>query len=298
MCFNTFQKNHKIKSKQVSASTLFSQMITINPPKSKTTKCYTKSSISDSQKISHIVNYMETKLDSAKDRSQLKFSMRDLCDQFNIRRRVFYDFISILSEFSCCSKIFAEQFVWYGLRNANQCLIEIRNEMERYSKDESIPDSELKLSMNCLNKTSLPHIAIALVKLFFYLNTKKLDLREACKFLISSDPKKYNTLLRKLYTVSSRLQVAGILTKTLNVAEVKICDFDPPQPNFTIQFRNLINTDEELANEQRFSMRRKEYDSVVSPKTTDNSSSSSSSSTKGFLASTSSSSPESNSSTP
>ena len=248
-----------------------------------------KSPVSDSENISHIVHFIEVEPNKS-------FSVNKLCNDFKIKRRVLYDFVSILSEFGCCTKIYAEKFEWFGLSALNKKINDMKATFDKESR--ILKDNQIRDSFDCVTNTSLPQIAVCIIKLFFYLNVKTLDLREACKFFVMKDPAKYNTLLRKMYTVSSRLKVVGILSETLNTAEIHLCNFESQANNDSsnsrnVKINNLINTDQELKIEQIYSQRRKEFESFQKPGSNGSSFASSSSSSSSTSTSKQPSSPES-----
>ncbi|OHT12227.1 hypothetical protein TRFO_18030 [Tritrichomonas foetus] len=216
-------------------------------PKAKTTKPL----VNDSQNISVFVKFVESN-----QHFNQPLSLSKMCEKFNIKRRVLYDFISILFRFEICSKISSEHFFWFGLEKSKNAITALKKDVENKS------DEELRADLNCVAEPSLPHIAVAIIQLFFYLNVKLIDLRQACCFL-AVDQKKYKTLLRKLYTVSARLEVAKIIEKTTNIAEVRLINF-PETPNKILSIEQMMNTNEELKAESIYSARRKEYENFNS----------------------------------
>ena len=210
--------------------------------------------INDSLNITKFVQFVENNHNNFNH----ALSMGTICENFNIKRRVLYDFISILSRFDICSKVSNEQFLWYGLSRAKNAIQMLKNNVELN------PDIVMKNDLDCTTDPSLPHIAVGLIELFFYLNVKLLDLRQACSFL-ATDQKKYKTLLRKLYTIAARLEVVNIVERTINVAEIRLNY--PAEQIHALSIEQLVNTREELKAECVYSARRKFFENIVVGKT-------------------------------
>jgi hypothetical protein len=86
-----------------------------------------------------------------------------------------------------------------------------------------------------------------------------LDLRQVGK-LFSHRKTKYKTMLRKLYTVASSLEIAGIISRTSSVAEIRLNLNAKAVPERSpMNVMSLLNTESELLNGQLYEARRKAF---------------------------------------
>jgi hypothetical protein len=112
---------------------------------------------------------------------------------------------------------------------------------------------------DCTTNSSIQYIGLSVIKLFLYLDTKFLDLRQVGK-LFSNGKTKYKTMLRKLYTVASSLEIAGIISRTSSVAEIKLNFSAKDKPERSpMNVMSLLNTESELMNGQLYEARRKAF---------------------------------------
>ena len=154
------------------------------------------------------------------------FNPFSLIYAYQAKRRSLFDFLSIVGVFGICEKLTAESYKWKGLNAALSSLSMIKQELEEQAKEMSLLEI-----MDCSSSPTLQNITIAVMKLFLYLNVDKLDLRDMGKIL-SKGKVKYKTMLRKLYTVASCLEIAKIISRTSVVAEIKL--------NFSIDSIKII----------------------------------------------------------
>jgi hypothetical protein len=105
---------------------------------------------------------------------------------------------------------------------------------------------------------SLQRIGIALVKLFFFLGAKSLDVRKVAK-LFAHGKTKYKTILRKLYTVVAALEIAGIIQRTAAVSSIELKAVVQRQRGGLNQLSvdELLNSPEEISMVQKYERRRK-----------------------------------------
>ena len=176
--------------------------------------------------------------------------LSDVCQEFNLKRRALYDFTSIMERFGCCSRVYNERFIWNGLDLAKHSVALIEKHCT------NIDDEREMLSLlDCSKDSSLPHIAQAIIALFLHMQVPTLNIKEVCTFF-SESPEKYQTMLRKLYTVTSRLEVGGLLKRTQNSAEIRIVRNDPPQ---AMRISDLMNTASELKMQKLYEHRREVF---------------------------------------
>ena len=181
------------------------------------------------------------------------FFLPDLCKTHNVKRRALYDFISMMEKFGCCTRVTNEHFVWNGLKQATTAVSAIQKRCEDITCDEAV-----RQSLACDKNTSLPHIGEVIVTLFFYLHVSTLNIRDICSFL-TRNTGKYETILRKVYTVSARLEVAGLISRTQNNAEIKLCTSTRARERKSLALADMINTKNELQMESVYAERRKAF---------------------------------------
>jgi hypothetical protein len=109
---------------------------------------------------------------------------------------------------------------------------------------------------------SLQRLAVAIIKLFFYLRVKFLDLRKVGR-LFSQRNTKYKTMLRKLYTVATGLELTGIIQKTRVVSEIQlVAPLEGDHDVIQLGLGSILNTKEELEEEHACARRRQEFEEV------------------------------------
>jgi hypothetical protein len=109
---------------------------------------------------------------------------------------------------------------------------------------------------------SLQRIALALVKVFFYLRVKFLDLRRVSR-LFAQRNTKYKTMLRKVHTVATGLEILGIVRKTSVVSEIQLrFPLDSENCMGKLPVASMLNTQEQLENEKVCARRRREFEAV------------------------------------
>lgn len=227
--------------------------------------CYVQSpspvgTLDDSSKISPINEMLalRTMIQDISNKSVKIYNLNELCNTYGIKRRGFYDFLSIGTVFKICYRHTNDTFEWYGFNETYKVLVYISQTVQKESMNKGI-----KEFFDCSANSSLQNLALNVVKLFFYLNTKFLDLRQVAK-LFSQGTSKYKTMLRKLYTVAAGLELAEIIGKTNRVAEIK---FLHPIPSRAFadptDIMSMLNTKEELDAESNFEGRRKIFQAIT-----------------------------------
>ena len=185
------------------------------------------------------------------------FNINELCLKYSIKRRLLYDFLSIASIFNVCEKINSESFRWNGLVGIEVMLQQIKAGLVREAEVRSMLEI-----FDCTTTSSIQNIAVSVIKLFLFLGVKFLDLREVGR-LFCQRKIKYKTMLRKLYTVASSLEIAGIISRTAVVAEMKLNVVLHPKEAAKMGVISILNTESELASEQIYERRRKEYNKLI-----------------------------------
>jgi hypothetical protein len=183
-------------------------------------------------------------------------SIDGLARDFGLKRRGIQDFLTICAVFGICRRDTNSTVEWLGLDRSGNVIDQIRSEVEADGGD----CSGLGRIFDCSMDPSLQRISSGIVKLFFYLGTPRVDVRKAGT-LFAQGKTKYKTIMRKLYTVVAGLELAGIVSRTQVVSEVKL---NAPLTLMagTSQFSvpSILNSPNEAHRQQRFEMRRREFD--------------------------------------
>jgi hypothetical protein len=202
--------------------------------------------------LKRLVRHLESHLRSP-------FSIEALAREFGLKRRGFYDFISICSTFDICRRVGHNCLEWCGISHSIPILNTIRLECRQEP-----PDRSLKEIFNYSLDASLQKLAVAVIKLFFILNVRLLDLRKVCRLLAQHDIK-YPTMLRKLYSVRSGLEVAQIINKTDTVLQIQLLvplEGDAKSP--ALKLSSLLNTQKEIEEQRVCEERRREFEELCS----------------------------------
>ena len=190
-------------------------------------------------------------------KSQTKiFNLNVLCNSYGIKRRGFYDFLSIGQVFKICQRHSNDNFEWFGFANTASALASIKKDVR------NTHIASVKSFFDCSMNSSLQNIALSVVKLFYYLNQKTLDLRMVAK-LFAQGPTKYKTMLRKLYTVAAGLELSEIIGKTNKVAEIKfLYPLQEMKPN-PLDIMSMLNSKDDQILEEVYQRRREEFNDLT-----------------------------------
>lgn len=202
-----------------------------------------KTSITETFNVKEAVNEMEKNIGK-------KFTLNYFCEKYNIKRRVLFDFLSIMNGLTICTRYSNDDFQWNGIKLDHKFVSTINKTFLNSSRP-------LKLLFNCSEKIGLNVICFHLISLFLYLDLHILDLRKVAKIFASpGTPQK--TMLRKLYTISSSLETIGFISRTGKPAEIRLSDifFDSIPKNIALS-SILISDPKE---EQLFLKRRNEFE--------------------------------------
>lgn len=166
------------------------------------------------------------------------FDINLTCERFGIKRRMFFDFLSISSSFDIIQHRTNDIFIWNGSTLPPDVIKSFRAIM----KDETTSIEEL---FSCFDNSSIRKVSSNLILLFSYLQTNILDLRDVGK-LFTQGKNNYKTMLKKLYTIASALECLGILSKTGRTAEVKlnVLELIPNAQQNIADLNTLLNTKE------------------------------------------------------
>jgi hypothetical protein len=184
-------------------------------------------------------------------------SVDEISRSYGVKRRTLYDFIGIFSVFGICRRSLNNSMEWLGLSHIVRSLDDIRHQVQADSGR-----STLVSLFNYAANPSLSHISEAVVRLFFCLRLRYLDLRKVAR-LFAHGQAKYKTMLRKLYTVVCGLELAGIVSRTDIVSQIKL---NVPLDDATgapIGLAAILNTQEEIDCAIGIERRRKEFDQIA-----------------------------------
>jgi hypothetical protein len=184
-------------------------------------------------------------------------SVDEISRSYGVKRRTLYDFIGIFSVFGICRRSLNNSIEWLGLNHIERSLDDIRHQAQADSGQ-----STLVSRFNCVTDPSLSHISEAVVRLFFCLRIRYLDLRKIAR-LFAQGQAKYKTMLRKLYTVVCGLELAGIVSRTEVVSQIKLNVPLDGVLGAPLGLAEILNTQEEIDCAIGIERRRKEFDQIA-----------------------------------
>lgn len=185
------------------------------------------------------------------------FSSEDLVIQFRVRRRSLHDFLSICSVYGICRQDPDTKPEWLGLDQSTAAIDSIRARIlaER-------DDSDLLKRFSHSSGQTLPHIATSVVELFFYLNVKNLDVRHVAR-LFGHGKRRYKTMLPKLYTVVTGLELVGIVSRTAAGPAIRLnAPLQTPAKSNQFAVSSLLHSAEEEAQLRRYEARMREFERI------------------------------------
>jgi hypothetical protein len=149
------------------------------------------------------------------------------------------------------------QVEWVGANRSSVQIDAIRVESEQEPADGNITDV-----FNYQLDASLQKIAAGLVKLFFYLRVKFLDLRLVSR-LFAQRNMKYKTMLRKVYTVATGLEITGIVKKTNAVSEIQLnVQLDSEDSDRPLKFSSILNSKAQIQRQKLGERRRRDFEAI------------------------------------
>jgi hypothetical protein len=184
-------------------------------------------------------------------------SIDELAHAHGIRRRAVYDFVSICSVFGMCKRTPNNHVEWHGVDRWAAKVNAIRTEAEQEPGG-----GDIRALFNYHLDASLQHVACGLVKLFFFLRVKFLDLRQVSR-LFAQRNTKYKTMLRKVYTVASGLEIAGIVRKTRAVSEIQLnVSLDSEISETGLNISSILNSRQQIEQQKLGERRRREFEAA------------------------------------
>lgn len=165
-----------------------------------------------------------------------RFCINEVCQRFDLKRRVFFDFLWIINSIGMCTKVSAEQYVSNGL--------EVSEAFWRMAQESaSVDQRPISIVFDCRGDSSLSYVTRQFILLFFYLDVDVLDLRKVARLFVHGN-EKLKTMMRKLYSISVALEAVNIVTRTMKPAEVKLIRRAKEDPLSILNITALLNNQE------------------------------------------------------
>jgi hypothetical protein len=202
----------------------------------------------ESYPSNHVILYLER-------HRHATASIDSLAYEFGLKRRTLYEFITICCTFGICHRVSTNSVQWLGIDQSASVIGTLRQQARECGADDQLNEI-LASSIG----SSVSEIALAIVKLFFLLRVQSLDIRKiSCIF--AQKKTKYKTMLRKVYTVAAGLEFAAIVKKTTVASEIRLrvpLDWNLERPQMNL--RAILNTNEEIQEEQKWVRRRQAFE--------------------------------------
>lgn len=204
-----------------------------------------KTSINETHNMKDAVLEMEERIGQ-------KLSLNYFCEKYDIKRRVLFDFLSIMNGLHICTRYSNEEFQWNGTKLDITMLSKIK-------KNAKSDDRPIQQIFNCNDKIGLNFVCYNLISLFFFLDSEVLDLKKVAKLFAPTGPA-LRTMLRKMYTISSSLETIGFISRTGKPAEIKLSPIFFSSTPTDVAIPSLLNSYNE--DEIIYAKRRKEFDAL------------------------------------
>jgi hypothetical protein len=214
------------------------------------TTSHDPTSTNEITRIKRIVGYLEL-------RRGIRTDITALAQDFGVKRRGLYELITICGTFGICRRYSSAHVEWLGIDQAESVLNTLRQQCRE--ENEHIPLCDV---FNNAADPSIQRLAVAIIKMFFFLRVKFLDLRKVGR-IFAQGITKYKTMLRKLYTVAGGLEIVGLIRKTKVVSEIQLVASLDAGPDTThLNLQSILNTQAELNEEQTCDRRRQEFEAL------------------------------------
>lgn len=150
----------------------------------------------ESVSLNDVILYLDQRRDGVVD-------VNDLVSHFCVKRKTVFDFMSIMCALGIASKATSNEFLWRGAHRLDDAVAFVTQ-----ARSDS-PDRTLDQEFTCAKDASLGNISLLLLKLFAALGVDVLDLRKVATLL--GKHHRYPSMLRRLVTISSCLQVVNVV---------------------------------------------------------------------------------------
>ena len=189
------------------------------------------------------------------------YDMLKVSTQLSFHRRRFYDVINVLEVIGCCVKLDTDTFLWNGMGNIKDTITKMAYTNGVFSKDVTL-DAILP-NEDCI---SIGKVTEHFMLTFLALQQQCLDIKKV-SFYLSRYNNRSKTTLCKLYQITHIFESMGILTKTENTSEFRLCDEYFISPEIVIQqgdvpysIESLLNRQMPFSKSQIIQERRREFD--------------------------------------
>ena len=207
------------------------------------------------------------------------YNLVKLCSKLGFHQRRFYDVINVLHTIGYCTKLDNVSIKWNGLQNVKQT---IKNMM--YSHQLSEQNTKIDVLIPGEGSLSISQITESFLMCFIALGQQYLDIKDISYFL-SIKSGRMKTTLCKLYQIAQILEVAGIISKTQTVSQLKLNDpyfinistyFTEVEELSPVSIKSLLNRPVTFMPSNPLAARKEAYFEIVRQRTlTANSSSNS-----------------------
>jgi hypothetical protein len=198
--------------------------------------------------FNHVISYLEHHRHGTE-------SIDILTQEFGLKRRPFYEFLTICCTFGISHRASTNSVQWHGIDQSARVIGTIRR-----TARESGADDQLKDILTSSVGPSVSEISLAVVRLFFLLRVQSLDIRKVSRVLAQRKAK-YRTILRKVYTVACGLELARIVKKTNIASEIQLqvpLDWNSERPQMGLMA--ILNTKDEMEEEEKWARRRQAFE--------------------------------------
>ena len=193
-----------------------------------------------------------------------------LSHTYKMQHRRVYDFFNFLTSFGVCRIIERKKVGWVGIDNF---YIHLEEEYEAIERDSCVcPMKEL---FELGPSPSLGNIGAKFLCLFFYLNVKKLSMKNVSAFF--HDPRTdIKSLERRIYLVLSFLEIIGIIQKgqcrgeymlATDVSKIVKVGMEARKSemaeSYPTSLENLLNKFSDSYVSSIYDMRRAEFESLA-----------------------------------
>ena len=174
--------------------------------------------IQDNKQRSHFKEAAQTLIKTCRASKGVILNSHVLSKKYEMERRRFYDIINVLDAIDYCKKIDSDSFIWKGKEFAEMKIKELATIRGVFNSSKTL--EEIFPSKKCI---SITQISIDLLLMFSALQIRTIDLKALSCFLSRSNGRD-KTMICKLYQSAAIFELVGILEKTKNSGEFRICE--------------------------------------------------------------------------
>lgn len=208
------------------------------------------------------------------------YNLVKLCSKLGFHQRRFYDVINVLHTIGYCTKLDNVSIKWNGLQNVKHTI-----KMMMFSHKLSDNHTRIELLVPGDGSITISQITESFLMCFIALGQQYLDIKDISYFL-SLNSGRMKTTLCKLYQIAQILEVAGIISKTQTVSQLKLNDpyfvnvahYFPKEDDSTpLSLNMLLNRPVKFVIKNPIVLRQEKYHNIVKQRLISSSSNSSNS---------------------